>query len=326
VIRIERGPCPPAMKVYTRKTVKAFDGRKVTKAEQEMEKAVAFFTNSQHFNNEQKLTTETFDFAVYKDPEVREQLGAIFGTKCVYCETDFGAVTPKDIEHFRPKSEITTANGTLVPGYFWLAGEWDNLLVSCPDCNRKRVHEMPGEPEKVTLGKQTHFPLADERHRARDRAPLTHEETVRLLLHPCVDHPENHLSFDEKGLIHPRADAGGVESAMGTKSILVYALQRKPLVERRLKVLNEFRLLFNQLNFLLKNHNNLKALGAPASDVADNLAQIGTVKAAMWGMLTPKAEYLAMLRGWIRTVKATNQCERLEQFGIDIGALIPDAR
>jgi uncharacterized protein (TIGR02646 family) len=170
VIAIPRGPRPATLKVYSNKSVKALDGvTQVTKAEQELEKAVAFFTDPARFLNEQKLTTDTFTFAVYKDPEIQDQLEAIFGTKCAYCETDFGAVTPKDIEHFRPKSEITVAadQDALVPGYYWLAGEWSNLLVSCPDCNRGRKHEVPGQPKKVLLGKKTQFPLSDEQQRAR---------------------------------------------------------------------------------------------------------------------------------------------------------------
>ena len=50
---------------------------------------------------------------------------------------------------------------------------------------------------------------------------------------------------------------------MGTMSITVYALQRKLLVESRLKVMNAFRLLFEQLNHLVTNQNDLKTLGAP---------------------------------------------------------------
>lgn len=324
MIKINRGPQPAGLKVFTTKSVKALDGvTKVTKADQELEKAIVFFTDPNRFSNEKKLTKDTFTFAVYKDPEIQEQLGVIFRTKCAYCETDFGAVTPKDIEHFRPKSEVSAGNTTLVPGYFWLAGEWDNLLVSCPDCNRGRKHEVPGQPKKVTLGKETQFPLSNEQHRARDRAPLVNEETVRLLINPCTDQPENHLTFDDKGLIHSRPDANGVESEMGTMSIAVYALQRKPLVESRLKELNRFRGLFDNLNFLVKNHNTLKALGAPSVTLNDNGAQIAKVKGAMVEMLGPKAPYLAMLRDWIRRATTNGECALLEQFGIDLTSLVP---
>ncbi|HEX3526538.1 MAG TPA: hypothetical protein VH988_05685 [Thermoanaerobaculia bacterium] len=325
MIKINRGHQPPGLKVYTSKSVKALDGvTKVTKAEQELERAIAFFMDPNRFSNEKKLTRDTFTFAVYKDPEIQEKLAAVFGTKCAYCETDFGPVTPKDIEHFRPKSEITAGRTTLIPGYFWLAGEWDNLLVSCPDCNRGRKHEVPGQPEKTTLGKETQFPLSDEQHRARNRAPLVNEETVRLLLNPCGnDEPEKHLMFDDQGLIHPRPDANNVPSGAGTMSIAVYALRRKPLVENRLKELNRFRLLFENLNHLVKNHNDLRSLGASQAMLDNNGAQIARVKSAMVEMLGPKGQYLAMLRDWIRRAKANGECALLEQFGIDLTTLIP---
>lgn len=320
MISIARG-ARPSIKVFSRKTVKALDGSKVTKFEQELEKATRFFTNPENFADETKLTRESFSFEVYRDPEVQDALGRIFGTKCAYCETDFGAVTPKDIEHFRPKSEITTSDGTLAPGYYWLAGEWDNLLVSCPDCNRNRAHEMPGETEKVTLGKQAQFPLSTEQHRVREKGSLVREEAVRLLLNPCLDKPEEHLTFDTKGLVHARV-VKGVTSPMGDKSITVYALQRKPLVERRLRILNSFRLLFDQLNQLVKNQNELTRLGASQSVVEGNLVQIGKVRDGMQAMVAPKSEYLAMLRGWIDAAHGAGECERLLQFGIDLRDLI----
>jgi len=326
MIQIVRGPRPTTLKVFTNKSVRALDGvTKITKAEQELEKAVAFYTDTTRFRNEQKLTRETFAFAVYKDPDLQDQLEAIFGTKCAYCETDFGAVTPKEIEHFRPKSEITiSADQTpLVPGYYWLAGEWNNLLVSCPDCNRGRRHKIPGQPKKVKLGKQTQFPLSDESKRARRGPSVASEEPVRLLLNPCIDKPEDHLTYDVQGLVHPRTGADGVESAMGRMSIMVCALQRWPLVQNRLSAINSFRLLFEQLNYLVKNHNRLMAEPTTTPDyLADNGAQIHKVKAAMIVSLGPQAPYLGMLRDWIRNTKKNGEFALLEQFGIDLTALI----
>lgn len=324
MIKCDRGALPATIKVYAVKSVKALDGvTKVTRAEQELEKAVAFFSNPANYAGEAKLTKETFPFAVYKDPELVAVLEAAFGNKCVYCESDFGHVTPKDIEHFRPKSEISADAATLRPGYYWLAGDWDNLLVSCPDCNRARKHSVPGQPKRVKLGKETQFPLSDEKHRARNRMPIGSEEGARLLLNPCVDQPADHLTFDNQALVHSRPDAAGHPSPMGTVSIAVYALQRKGLVEKRLEVLNSFRHEFDQLNYLVKNHNTLKGLGASAGVLAANAAQIRAVKDEIRSMLDGKAQYLAMLGGWIRQAQRKGGCALLEQFGINLTKLIP---
>jgi uncharacterized protein (TIGR02646 family) len=322
VIKLDRGPAPAAIKVYAKKSVKAPDGRRVTKAQQELEKAIAFFTDANNYANDVKKTQTKFTFAVYKDPELAAAMEAAMGRKCAYCESDFAHVMPKDIEHFRPKSEIKSGDTTLQPGYYWLAGEWENLLVSCADCNRARNHEVPGQPKKVKLGKETQFPLSDEQKRVRAHGATDPEDTVRLLLNPCIDEPGEHLTFDEDGLIHARPDGEGNESAMGTTSIVVYALQRKDLVEQRLQALNAFRHQFDQLNYLVTNHNTLKGLGASSAQLDANSVQMRAVRDEMIKMLHGSAPYLAMLGEWIRKAKQSGDCALLEQFGIDVTKLI----
>ncbi len=318
MIKIDRGPAPVAIKVYATKNVKSLNGvTKITKAEQEIEKAMAFFTDPANYANEVKLTEKSFTFSVYKNPELVSALETTFGTKCAYCESRFAHVTPKDIEHFRPKSEIETGSGALRPGYFWLAGEWDNLLVSCPECNRARNHEVPGQAEKMRLGKATQFPLSDEGRRVRSRGPHADEDGVRLLLNPCLDQPEEHLTFDENGMIRARADAQGKPSRMGAVSITVYALQRKGLVEERLRVLNQLRFHLTQLGHLVKHHNLLKVLGAGATDLASNADQIRAVKDVLHAMFAPDAPFLAMLREWVRVSSQRGDFDNLLQFGIN---------
>ena len=168
MIRIHRDPNPPAIDAFTKQTVKLPGGTKITRAQNELEQAIAFFTDPANFKNDTKLSKKTFTFRVYKDPAVVKALEAVFGNKCAYCESRFAHVTPKDIEHFRPKSKIEDRDKPpLLTGYFWRAGEWTNLLVSCPDCNRARNHEVPGQTKKVRLGKQAQFPLRDESGRVR---------------------------------------------------------------------------------------------------------------------------------------------------------------
>jgi uncharacterized protein (TIGR02646 family) len=322
VIKLDRGPAPAGINVYAKKTAKRLDGTRITKAQKELEKAIAFFTDANNFANDVKKTEAKFTFAVYKDPELAAAMEAAMGRKCAYCESDFAHVMPKDIEHFRPKSEIRAGDTTLQPGYYWLAGEWENLLVSCADCNRARNHEVPGQPKKVKLGKETQFPLSDEQRRVRAHGATDPEDSVRLLLDPCVDNPGEHLTFDEGGLIHSRPDANGNESARGTTSIAVYALQRKELVEKRLQSLNAFRHQFDQLNYLATNHNTLIGLGASAAQLDANSTQIRAVQKEMKTMLDSNAPYLAMLGEWIRTAKQRGDCTLLEQFGIDLTKLI----
>jgi uncharacterized protein (TIGR02646 family) len=304
MIKVTRDSLPPAIKVFITKNVRALDGlTAVTRSEQELEKAVAFFTNPANYANETKLTKNKFSFTVYKDPDLAAALETMFCNKCAYCESRFGHVTPKDVEHFRPKSEIDSGAGILRPGYFWLASDWENLFVSCPDCNRARKHVVPGQAAKVKLGKETQFPLSDETRRMRNQGKLLDEEPVRLLLNPCVDLPEDHLAFDDDGLIHARLDTSGVPSPKGMISITVYALQRKSLVEERLRVLNQLRFQFAQLSYLVGMHNRLLDPG----DLTANADQIRSVRDELRKMLHPDAPYLAMLRGWIRSARTSGE-------------------
>ena len=179
---------------------------------------------------------EPFKFRVYSDPKVKQALIELFESKCAYCESKFLHVYSGDIEHFRPKGEIEEAHPSK-PGYYWLAADWDNLLLSCRNCNQKLKHEIVGEDKKKTMGKMNQFPLANgfkhvQSHENHPQSIKT-EDKHRLLLDPCKDNPQEHLSFDEKTAVI-RA-----ESDKGRASIEVFVLQRVPLVQAREKVLIE---------------------------------------------------------------------------------------
>lgn len=57
------------------------------------------------------------------------------GHKCCYCEKKvFGG----QLEHYRPKAAWQQSIGSkkYQPGYYWLAYKWENMLISCSDCNQ----------------------------------------------------------------------------------------------------------------------------------------------------------------------------------------------
>ena len=190
-----------------------------------------------------------------------------------------------------------------MPGYYWLAGNWDNLLVSCPDCNRGRRFEVPGQPKRVKLGKASQFPLLREAGRIRNANPgVASEEALRLLINPCRDQPERHLTFDQEGLVHPRLDTLGKASKKGEASIAAYALQRKDLVEERKRVLNSLILLVEQLGRSMQDLSDFMAAGDAAA-VDRKRGELRDLRDAIDRMLAKDAPYLEMLRGWIRDRK-----------------------
>jgi uncharacterized protein (TIGR02646 family) len=157
-----------------------------------------------------------FQFKVYQHREVRTALIELFHGKCAYCESKIISVSPVDIEMFRPKSGVVERPEH--PGYWWLAMVWENLLPSCAICNRVRNHEG------VKTGKANRFPLVDEALRAFEPGQETRENP--LLLDPCTDDPEEHLVFEENGLVIS-------DTLRGKTSISVLGLNRPELVEAR---------------------------------------------------------------------------------------------
>jgi 5-methylcytosine-specific restriction endonuclease McrA len=325
VIKIDRGPMPQALRAFAAATVRGDNGAMVTRDEREKQRARAFYLDPTNFANNQKLTNKTFEFAIYKDKELSRELDRVFGTKCAYCESNFGAVTPDDVEHFRPKSAITTDTGELNPGYFWLASEWTNLLVACRDCNAGRYFEVPGQPDEVRLGKLAQFPLSNEVDRYRGPGPgIGDELQLQLLLDPCTDEPSEHLTWNEGALILPKSTPGSGPSPKGLTSIFVYALQRKGLVEARLETLLNFRRHVRSLQKAVHRLNDANARGDPTA-VTEELETIEELKDAITGMLAVRVppgirqpSYVGMLRDWIRTRQAAGRFVDLEQFGINL--------
>ena len=167
---------------------------------------------------------------LYKDAEVKMALEKLFHDKCAYCECRPSAGNPWDVEHYRPKGQVAERPGH--PGYYWLAYDWDNLLPSCAHCNRSRK-DQPRYGAPVTLpaqGKRDQFPLEVE----RDRAMVPDDDLGRerpYLLNPCCkdDKPEEHLTYDFLGRIHPVRD----DDLRASETIRICNLDRRRLQDDR---------------------------------------------------------------------------------------------
>ena len=175
-----------------------------------------------HFGNP-ALQGKPFAFGVYKLTQVKETLNATFHFKCAYCESYFGATQPLDVEHFRPKSGVLVGKELVWGVYYWLAARWGNLLPSCTDCNRPR-NQVLADGREQTQGKANQFPIASEAKRAAAEGQEKAES--RLLVHPCLDDPSKHFTFEPDGIVSWKSRKGEV-------SVRVYALLRRGLVQAR---------------------------------------------------------------------------------------------
>jgi uncharacterized protein (TIGR02646 family) len=155
-----------------------------------------------------------FDSGVYSHASVKEALIAAQYGKCCFCESKITHISYGDIEHFRPKAGYCqTLKGTLErPGYYWLAYEWENLLLCCQLCNQRH--------------KRNYFPLANPRARA-----ICHRDSVRnerpIFINPADEDPEKHTSFRKEV---PFAVNG---NRRGRKTIQALGLDRPFLNEMR---------------------------------------------------------------------------------------------
>lgn len=260
-----------------------------------------------------------FAYAVYKADEVKQRLEALFFGKCAYCESFFAAVGPVDVEHYRPKGAVSEspAHG----GYWWLAMSWDNLLPSCIDCNRKRKQAVPAgatslvelyrfglAPGSAQSGKKDSFPIEGV-YAANDGEDLAAE--LPLLLNPCRDQPDEHLSYDidrpgSIALALPHGTAG--TSRRGATSIQVYGLNRLSLVQARTRLLRQLRFLGWQIVELGRIQSALEtpavaaALGAAgAPDVATMVRQLqDRTLDEMRALADPKSPHSALAVAWVR--------------------------
>lgn len=150
-----------------------------------------------------------FDDRIWR--QMKPLLFRLFHNKCAYCETPIIG-NPGDVDMFRPKVGAIALNREKAPDhYWWLAYEWQNLYLSCRECN---------------FNKGSKFPVKGKRGKLK--APLKELRAVEkvLLLDPCIDDPDKHLSFGDDGIVAPQSEVGGI-------TIEVLNLNRESLVKAR---------------------------------------------------------------------------------------------
>ena len=242
-------------------------------------------------------------FAVYGQDGVKSALHALFHGKCAYCESFFDATAPVDVEHFRPKGRLS--EDSMHPGYWWLAADWDNLLPSCIDCNRRRRQTratLDGAPMAESSGKQDLFPM-DGAYIASHDVDIAAERP--LLLNPCRDDPAQHLAFrvlpDPLLALALPLDATDTPQR-GAAAIRVYGLNRLALVQERTRILRRLELLRDVLARL----DEAAALIAASTDPAAQRA-LAPIEAAVDRLLNDMANmaaetepYSAMVTEWLR--------------------------
>jgi hypothetical protein len=179
-------------------------------------------------------TNQKPDFEPPAWQDYKQHFSKAQNEKCAYCETLPLATSPGDVEHFRPKAAVSELGddpetwGRERPGlanvegrkptrisdrgYWWLAYEWSNWLLSCGLCNRRWKGAL--------------FPIAENRQQS---PPKPEDEETPLLLDPFgAENPAGHLRFDRLGQIQAAED-----SVQGSETIRTLGLDREQLRRSR---------------------------------------------------------------------------------------------
>lgn len=170
-----------------------------------------------------------FKSKVYRDGTLKE-LETIYQNKCGYCETDTTAGAPMQVEHYRPKAKVT--EDATHEGYYWVAYEWSNLLLSCAKCNNKKRNRFPVQGIRVSNPVLGVSGVPDDDSRLANSTFFQSEQAS--LLHPEIDSVEDFFIFKPDGKIealnsNPRA----------LETIKMCNLNRPELVVKRLGILNK---------------------------------------------------------------------------------------
>lgn len=196
---------------------------------------------------------------IYGTKVVKRHLKADQHDKCAFCEAIFDANVAGDVEHYRPKGAVMTANGRIHPGYYWLGYNWPNLSYACPDCNGYR--------------KRDHFPLANEGARARDHHDHTSAEEPLLLDPYGARDPRLHILF--------RGEAPTGRTREGKTTIELLALDRTSLARDR----------FDHLRNLSRLHESVQLLEDDLRPAA--IEYVARTRAQLAAAVGPAAKFSA---------------------------------
>jgi len=183
-----------------------------------------------------KLTIKS---SIYAASDVKQTLiNDMQHSKCCFCESKITHVAYGDVEHFRPKKAVLQDGQLKRPGYYWLAYTWENLLLSCELCNRRK--------------KRNKFPIDGTRAETPEDDL---EQEYPLFIDPAgPDDPEMLISFTDLG----RAIAVD-GNRRGDTTIRELGLDRDPLQERRQKRVQDVKaqLTIKRLAVLLQDWDEL---------------------------------------------------------------------
>ena len=198
---------------------------------------------------------------------MKDTLIEIQGYKCCFCESKIGHIDDGDVEHYRPKAGWVQNEEVInKPGYYWLAYEWDNLLLSCGKCNQRF--------------KKNYFPLINNERALSHHDSVAVEEPV--FIHPGKEDAEAFITFKEEIPVEVQGNVRGFVT------IQKLGLDRSWLNEQRREKLDLVRDIYDLAKGYPDTYPELKKEANEKIQKYYNRSQLDTT------------EYASMLRSFFR--------------------------
>lgn len=149
-----------------------------------------------------------FNSKIYGNKKIKKSLIKSQYGKCAFCEQNVLNVSHGDVEHFRPKGGYNQSlNRQLqLPGYYWLAYNWDNLLFTCASCNQRFKKNL--------------FPILNPAQRAKNHNDDISKEKA-IFINPYNENPKYLIGFNQE------VAQGKDKRKRGEKTINALGLNRK---------------------------------------------------------------------------------------------------
>lgn len=190
------------------------------------EENLSKFYSGRKETRSQKRFLQNFE-SEFRTP-ILKALNSLFNSKCAYCESKLINKKSYNYDHFRPKNGARGMEKEFAgEHYWWLTYEWANFYSSCNHCNQYKA---------------TWFPVSGKRAKIKTPYKQIILEENNLLIDPCKDNPEDHLTFDFNGTIKANTERGNI-------TIEILQLNRKKLIDARKQTIND---LYSDWEELLK--------------------------------------------------------------------------
>jgi len=228
--------------------------------------------DSNPFDYDNRIKKWEIDTSIYGHPLIKDKLKLSQHGKCAFCEGNITNLAYGDVEHFRPKKywKQNEKLGEEGPGYYWLAYDYNNLLLACQICNQKH--------------KKNHFPIRRPEFRAKNHHfAMNLSKEKPFYINPVTENPRLLIKFNKAEAVPNGKD----KNKRGKKTIESFGLNRKG--DKGISDLYEMRLQHYKTAEYIYWTANQKAIANLTQDMIDEASIL------MKELRSSKSQFSAMI-------------------------------